>query len=132
MNNLQFLQHNKVRKLSQGHNRWPDIVLLADSIGEEFADVVVVTSKSYRRDRAIELAFEFGATIANVGNLADKLIHTISVEQFIEVFEENVLVVLDVPVIDDSAINTALMVLAEVPLFTVGQRMMLNESKIDD
>lgn len=121
-------QPNNLRRIALDYNTFPEVMFLAEAEREGFADVEILTTSCYNRDRAIELAFDSGATLDNIEECIIQILPSISSSsEFVEVLEDKVLVVLNVSEINDHAVNKALLMLMRMSEFTPGIRTTFNE-----
>lgn len=91
----------------QSNISWPDLVFYAEAAREPFADVQIITLYSH----CLNLAEEKGINIKRIEQA----------EQ-VQIFEDRVLVVIDVETIDDEAVTRALDLLTYMDNFKVGNK----------
>lgn len=124
----QYLQPNKVQEQSNSYNAWPDMYFLAEAEQEGFADLQIITLSAHRQEEALNQACAIGGSIKTIRRNAKKLEPTISMVEFVEVFEDHIKICLDAERVDDHLVNRALSILSKFESFIPGQRLLLNES----
>lgn len=123
---LQFLtQTNKVHKQYLDCQLWHDVVFLAEAEGERFTEVILMTSEAHRRDRAAEIAFAQGASVNNIESMINRLIPNLELEQFVEILEDRILVVINTPMINDRVANITTAALFRIAEFKKGIKIPL-------
>lgn len=123
---IQQVQSN-LKNLSIINNIWPNIFLLAEANHELFTELIVLTSNSYRREKAAEKAFLKGATINNIDTEIERIYNSIPIEEFVEVFKDNILAVLNVPNINDNVVNKVLILVSQITDFKIGKRIDIHD-----
>lgn len=133
LNNILFQQGELGRRIPKYKFRWPELVFLAAAEHEPFADVRIVTLYSHCEDLAMQklidecqpnhpifITPDSPRTKSWVSqNLPGKL-SAITVREYIEIFNSEVVVGVDADIIDDAAVDRALEMLETVEEFTVG------------
>lgn len=84
---------------------WPDVVFLAEAEKEAFADVQIITLYSHCLNQAEE---------------QDLPLDKIQASEYVEVFEDRVVIAVDADTVDDEAVAKALDLLTHVDNFQVG------------
>lgn len=92
---------------SQSKNKlpWPEVVFQATAMEEEFAAVQIITLYSH----CLNLAEEQNVPI-----------QTIEAGEYVQVFEDRVVIAIDADIVDDDSIAAALNFLTQVDNFEVG------------
>lgn len=119
-------KQSNLKNLSITNNIWPNMYFLAESNQEKFTELVIITSNSYRKEKAAEQAFAQGANIGNIDVEIKKIYNSIPIEEFVEVLNDNILIIINVAKIDDSVINKVLNLISQIPEFKIGQRINLD------
>ncbi len=90
---------------SKNNISWPDVVFQACAMEEEFAPVQVITLYSH---------------CLNIAEEQNVPLQTIEAGEYVQVFEDRVVIAVDANIIDDESIASALDFLTQIDNFEVG------------
>lgn len=99
----------------QSNISWPDVVFLAEAEREPFANVQILTLYAH----CLNEAEETGRPLSRI-----------TFCEFVEVFEDRVLIVVDVETIDDESVAKALDLLTHMDNFQVGNKKEFGSKKM--
>ena len=114
-------------------NQLPDAVLLADAEQEEFVDLEIITLNAYLKELAYDHAYHVAIDpdMSKVEAHANELLEygIITAKEFVEVQKKKIRVAIDVEIVDDRAMDEAVLRLMELDEFTIGKRLEFGEAK---
>ena len=124
-------------KLAREKNLLTDLILLGASEAEHFAEVRVVTLHERAHELAIKDVLEMGNDVSNIGMVGatdevEELLDTTysSMKEFVRIYEDHILIGVNLVTIDDNAMNYGLKLLLEVPNLDLGEFWELGEEVI--
>lgn len=106
------------------YEHFDDLVFMAESEEDEkFEDVRIFTLKQYMREKAYDEAWAQTDDVNMIEELANKFFedHYNKKKEFVEIKHDHVVIGLDADVIDDNAVNKAILYLASIDDFTPGE-----------
>lgn len=123
--------------MAREKNLLTNLILLGAAEQEHFADVRVVTLHECAHELAIKEVLEMGNDVSNIGLVGDtdeveELLDTkySSMKEFVRIYEDHILIGVNLVTIDDNAMNYGLKLLLEVPNLDVGEFWELGEEVI--
>lgn len=124
-------------RMAREKNLLTDLILLGSTEQEHFADVRIVTLHEYAHEMAIKDVLEMGNDVSNIGmigatNEVDELLDTkySSMKEFVRIYEDHIVIGVNLITIDDNAMNYGLKLLLEVPNLDVGEFWELGDEVI--
>ena len=131
------MQKGTLFKLAREKNLLTDLILLGASEQEQFADVRIVTLHERAHELATKEVLEMGNDASNVGMVGatdevEELLDTkfSSMKEFVRIYEDHILIGVNLVTIDDNAMNYGLKLLLEVPNLNLGEFWELGEEVI--
>ena len=129
---IEIMKRGTLEKRANALGRATNATLLGSLEGEDFRDVEVVTLKQYAKDCAHREVMDNNQCILSyedlevkVDELAERKYNV--AKEFISIEEDKILVGLNVEVVDNQAVDTAMVMLVELEEFEAGSFLTFGE-----
>ena len=120
------LSHNKIKHRIEENKQVTNTIIAAESQNEHFTNVTILTLDTYNEEYVMELLSNTNHKLENLPNKIKEFKKSLPITEFIQIFDDKILVVINANIIDDYIVNKVTLLLFKVENFSPGQRVFFN------